>query len=248
MATSTLDRPKSPPPASRKAHPKPSRSAPKAPPPPPQYDALGALCAALGALIVAHRANATSRPVLVVLDALQGVLVLARLFSHEGGGLSLATGPNLAGLAWHPAHREPPSPPSSPPSSSTTRSTTPPGLGPFQRRVCGSLADALDHWADADQLAAHLVLAVHTLAADRTSLALSNIDEIASDLRDALFALAGSLCEASHEATGLPAQCPPMAHAIRLHELLDLDDEEHRDLRRRQVLTDARKAFEGTAA
>lgn len=231
--------------ATRKAREGSPSPAPKAPPPPPQDDALEALCAALGALIVAHHATAQSRGALVVLDALQKVLMVARTFLASGGHLVLLTGEHVGGLAWHPATSSPPSTSS----SSTTRSTTPPGLAPFQLRVCGSLADAFEHWADADQLAAHLALTVHTLAAGRLPLDLSSIDEIAGDLCDALFALAGSLCEASHEATGLPAQSPPTAHAIRLHELLDLDDEEGlRNLRRRQVLTDARKAFEGSAA
>lgn len=227
--------------ATRKARDGSPSPAPKAPPPPPQDDALEALCAALLALIVAHQATTQSRGAIVVLDVLQQVLLLARSFSRCGAGvLSLVTGPHMTGLAWHPATSSPPSTPS----SSTTRSTPAPALPSFQFRVCGSLANAFDAQAEADQLAAHMAFTSRGVTADRLPLDLSNLDEIAGDLRDALFALAGSLCEASNEATGLPAQSPPMAHALRLREVLDLDDEEGlRNLRRRQVLTDARRAF-----
>lgn len=221
---------------------------------------LAALVMALRLLVAAFEATVESRPALALLWALQRVLLVVEHFeadpAHRRLDVHATTGPGeslTAGLtcssADAPRRAASPTPTPSTSSSSTTRSTPAPALPSFQLRVCVPLADAFDALAEADQLAAHLALTSRGLAADRVGLALSNIDEITGDLRDALFALAGSLCEASHEATGLPVQCPPMAHALRLREVLDLDDEEGlRNLRRRQVLTDARKAFEGRTA
>ena len=221
-----------------------------APPPPTPADAqLAALCAALLALIVAHQATATSRPVLALLAALRGLLAIAAPHQGDPGGHRLdafttSTGPD----GTPPASSSTPSTSS----SSTTRSTTTtaPSLPPGQRRLWGHLAGSFDAWGQLGQTLAALDLTVRSLDDEPDQLGLqSELNDRAEELRAAHFNLAGMLCEASAEVTGLCVRDNPVAHAARLRELVDLDSPrwwiEHR---RETILASAREAFATSAA
>ena len=218
-----LEKPSRPPTGGQQTDP----NAPVHPSPAAPSD-LVALVWALRCLVAAFEA-ATSRPALALLSALRGLLAI---------------------VAPHQGDTDAPRPtpvPTPAPSSSTTRSTAEPApsLPPGQRRLWGHLAGGFEAWGQIGQTLAALDLTVRSLDEQPDQLGLqSELTDRTEELRAAHFDLAGMLCEASAEVTGLCVRDNPVAHAARLRELVDLDSPpwwiEHR---RETILASAREAF-----